>query len=135
MANDTGCSYIVICGGNYHPSGFGAADVRNFAPDALDKIAKKLEPLIKLVEKHKVKLSIEAYLKTAINSPETFLALWQKITSHALRVNVDVTSLYDVRDVWNSTKTVEHSCNGFAGHYGLGHIKDVALRTFRLEQH
>jgi sugar phosphate isomerase/epimerase len=127
LANDTGCSYIVICGGNYHPSGFGAADPRNFRPDALDKIAKKLEPLVKLAEKHEVKLSIEAYLKTAINSPETFLELWQKIGSDALRVNVDVTSLYDVRDIWNSENTVEHSCNGFAGHYGLGHIKDVAL--------
>jgi hypothetical protein len=29
--------------------------------------------------------------------------------------------------VWNSSKTVEHICNGFAGHYGLGHIKDVTL--------
>jgi sugar phosphate isomerase/epimerase len=127
LANDTGCPYIVICGGNCHPSGFGAADLRNFQPDALDKIARKLEPLVKRAEKYKVKLSIEAYLKTAINSPETFLELWQKIGSDALRVNVDVTSLYDVRDVWDSKNTVEHICNGFVGHYGLGHIKDVAL--------
>jgi sugar phosphate isomerase/epimerase len=127
LANDTGCSYITICGGNYHPSGFGAADLRNFKPDALDKIARKLSPLIKLAEKHKVKLTIEAYLKTAINSPETFLELWQKIGSDNLCVNVDVTSLYDVCDVWDSTKTVEHVCNSLAGHYGLGHIKDVKL--------
>ncbi len=127
LARETGCSYIVICGGNYHLSGFGAADLRNFQPDALDKIAQKLLPLIHLAEKHEVKLSIEAYLKTAINSPETFLEVWQKIGSDALRVNVDVTSLYDVRDVWNSTKTVEHVCTALAGHYGLGHIKDVAL--------
>jgi sugar phosphate isomerase/epimerase len=127
MANDTGCSYIVICGGNYHPSGFGAADLRNFQPDALDKIARKLEPFLKLAEQHEVKLSIEAYLKTAINSPETFLALWEKIGSDALRVNIDVTSLYDVRDMWNPSQTVKHSCTSLAGHYGLGHIKDVAL--------
>ena len=35
----TGCSYITICGGNYHPSGFGAGDARNFVPAALDEIA------------------------------------------------------------------------------------------------
>ncbi|MGL4610355.1 MAG: sugar phosphate isomerase/epimerase family protein [Trueperaceae bacterium] len=127
MANDTGCSYIVICGGNYHPSGFGAADLRNFEAASLDKIAKKLEPLLKLAEKHDVKISIEAYLKTAINSPESFLTLWQKLSSDALRVNVDVTSLYDVRDVWNAQQSVEKTCRGLAGHYGLGHIKDVAL--------
>lgn len=127
IANDTGCPYIVICGGNYHPSGFAAADLRNFQSGTLDKIAKKLEPLIKLAEKHKVKLCIEAYLKTAIHSPETFLALWQKIGSNALRVNIDVTSLYDVRDFWNASKTVEHICTSLAGHYGLGHIKDIKL--------
>jgi sugar phosphate isomerase/epimerase len=127
VANDTGCSYITICGGNYHPSGFGAADLRNFSKDALGKIAKKLEPLVKLAEKHEVKLTIEAYLKTAIDSPETFLELWEKIRSDNLRVNIDVTSLYDVRDVWDSAKTVEHICTSLAGHYGLGHIKDVKL--------
>jgi sugar phosphate isomerase/epimerase len=127
MANDTGCSYIVICGGNYHPSGFGAADARNFTPQALERIAQKLSPLVNLAEKHNVKLSIEAYLKTTINSPLAFLALWQKINSDALRVNIDVTSLYDARDVWNSTKTVEGICTSLARHYGLGHIKDIKL--------
>jgi sugar phosphate isomerase/epimerase len=127
VAIDTGCAYIVICGGNYHPSGFGAADTRNFTPDALDKIAQKLSPLIRLAEKHNAKLSIEAYLKTALNSPERFLELWQKIGSDALCVNIDVTSLYDVRDMWNSTQTVQHICTSLAGHYGLGHIKDIVL--------
>jgi sugar phosphate isomerase/epimerase len=127
LANETGCSYLTICGGNYHPSGFGTADLRNFEPNALEKIAQKLSPLVKLAEKHNVKLTIEAYLKTAINSPETFLELWQKINSDALRVNIDVTSLYDVRDVWDSKKTAQHICTSLAGHYGLGHIKDVKL--------
>jgi sugar phosphate isomerase/epimerase len=127
MAKDTGCSYITICGGNYHPSGFGAADARNFEKNAIDKIATKLSPLVSLAEKHGVNLTIEAYLKTAINSPETFLELHKKISSKFLRVNIDVTSLYDVRDSWDSSKTVEHVCTSLAGHYGLGHIKDVKL--------
>jgi sugar phosphate isomerase/epimerase len=127
LAADTGCPYIVICGGNHHASGFGAADARNFTTQAIDQIARTLEPIIKLAEQHRAKISIEAYLKTAINSPESFLELWQKIGSDALRVNVDVTSLYDVRDTWNPSKTIEHTCNGFAGHYGLGHIKDIKL--------
>jgi sugar phosphate isomerase/epimerase len=127
MAADTGCPYIVICGGNHHPSGFGAADARNFTTQAIDQIAQKLEPIVKLAEQHGAKISIEAYLKTAINSPETFKALWQKMGSDALCVNVDVTSLYDVRDTWNPSATIDHICNGLAGHYGLGHIKDVKL--------
>jgi sugar phosphate isomerase/epimerase len=127
MAGDTGCSYITICGGNYHPSGFGAADLRNFKPDALDKMARKLLPLIRLAEKHSVKLTIEAYLKTAINSPKAFHALWEKIQSSALRINIDVTSLYDAKDVWDSRKTVKQVCQSLVGHYGLVHIKDVKL--------
>ena len=127
LAAATGCPYIVICGGNYHPSGFGAADPRNFFPDTLDKVADTLRPLIERAEQHGAKLSIEAYLKTAVNSPETFLALKQKIGSDALRVNIDVTSLFDVRDMWRPDATVEHICTSLEGHYGLGHIKDLAL--------
>ncbi len=127
LAADTGCSYIVICGGNHHPSGFGAADGRNFTAQAIDQIARTLEPIIKLAEQHHAKISIEAYLKTAINSPESFLALWQKIGSDALRVNIDVTSLYDVRDTWNPSASINHTCSTLAGHYGLGHIKDIKL--------
>jgi sugar phosphate isomerase/epimerase len=127
LAADTGCPYIVVCAGNYHPSGFGAADARNFTTEAIDQIARTLEPIIKLAEQHKAKISLEAYLKTAINSPESFLALWQKIGSDALCVNIDVTSLYDVRDTWNPGPTIDHICTTLGGHYGLGHIKDIKL--------
>ena len=127
LAAETGCPYLVICGGNYHPSGFGAADPRNFLPSALDKVAEALRPPLRLAEEHGTKLCIEAYLKTAVNSPEAFLALWHKLGSDALRVNIDVTSLFDVRDMWAPERTVEHICTSLAGHYGLGHIKDLAL--------
>ena len=83
--------------------------------------------MVRLAEQHGVKLTIEAYLKTAINSPERFLALHKLIGSDALRVNVDVTSLYDYADLLDPTETVAHVCTSLAGHYGLGHIKEIAL--------
>ncbi len=127
LAVATGCPYIVICGGNYHPSGFGAGDVRNFTDAALDEIAAGLAPLLALAEQHGVCLSIEPYLKTAICSAERFLALWERVKSPALRANLDVTSLYDYADLWHPTATIQRTCSGLAGHYGLVHIKEIAL--------
>ena len=63
----------------------------------------------------------------SIATPARFLALQEKIGSAALRANVDVTSLYDFWDMWAPAKKVEQVCSGLAGHYGLGHIKEVAL--------
>jgi sugar phosphate isomerase/epimerase len=129
LAADTGCPYIVINGGNYHPSGFGADDPRNFTNDALDKVADALKPLLDLAAKHGAKLSIEAYLKTAIHSPESFLKLKEKVGgTDALRVNIDVTSLYDYQDMLAPSAKVEHICTALVGHYGLGHMKGVALK-------
>ncbi len=127
LAAETGCPYIVICGGNYHPSGFGAGDPRNFTDAALDELAKALAPMLDLAEQHGAKLTIEPYLKTAIYSPERFLALYDRVQSAALRINIDVTSLYAYWDLWDATETVEHVCTALAGHYGLGHLKEVAL--------
>lgn len=128
LAVETGCSYIVINGGNYHPSGFGAGDARNFTDDALDKVAEVLKPLLEMAEKYGAKLSIEAYLKTAVNSPERFLKLKERVGhTDALRVNIDVTSLYNYDDLWNPAQKVEHICTALAGHYGLGHLKGIAL--------
>ncbi len=129
LAADTGCPYIVINGGNYHPSGFGAADARNFSDAALALLADALKPLLESAEKHGAKLSIEAYLKTAINSPEAFLRLKELAGgSDALRCNIDVTSLYNYQDLWQPAPKVARICNGLAGHYGLGHVKGVALK-------
>ena len=129
LAADTGCPYIVINGGNYHPSGFGAADARNFSDESLRRVAEALKPLLESAEKHGAKLSIEAYLKTAVNSPESFLRLKELAGgSDALRCNIDVTSLYNYQDIWDPAPKVERVCNGLAGHYGLGHVKGVALK-------
>ena len=127
LAAETGCPYIVINGGNYHPSGFLAGDRRNFEDAALDEVARALEPMLRLAEQHGVKLSIEPYLKTAINTPERFLKLKAKVGSEALVVNIDVTSLYDYQDMWGAEEKVEHICTTLAGYYGLCHLKGVAL--------
>lgn len=132
LAAETGCPYVVINGGNYHPSGFGAGDARNFTDRALDEVAEALAPMLALAERHGAKLSIEPIVKSAIYSPERFLALHARVAraggaADALRVNVDPTSLYDYWDLWDSRETVRHVCMALAGHYGLGHVKEVAL--------
>ncbi len=127
LAAQTGCRYLVICGGNHHPSGFAAGDRRNFSDEALDEVARELAPMVALAEAHQAVLTIEPYLKTAIYSAERFLALHARVHSAALRVNVDVTSLYDYWDLWDPHTTVERTCTAWIGHYGLAHIKEVAL--------
>ncbi len=127
LAAATGCPYVVICGGNYHPSGFASGDPRNFTDQALDELARGLEPVLELAERYGVKLSIEAYLKTAISTPERFLELKKRLKSEALRVNIDVTSFYAYWDMWDPTDIIERTCNLLAEHYGLCHIKEVAL--------
>ena len=127
LAPEIGCNYITICGGNYHPSGFGAGDARNFTDQALDEVAEVLKPVLVLAEEFGVYLTIEPYLKTAIYSPERFLALHARVGTDALRINIDPTSLYNFGDLWNGDKKVTQVCTMLAGHYGLGHIKEVAL--------
>lgn len=127
LAAETGCPYVVIGSGNYHPSGFGAADARNFQVEALDILAAELSPLLALAEKHGVYLSMELYLKTAVNSPERFLTLKEKVGSDALKANIDVSSLYDFGDMIDPSAKIQHVCTALAGHYGLGHIKDIGL--------
>jgi sugar phosphate isomerase/epimerase len=127
LAPETGCPYVVINGGNYHPSGFGAGDARNFTGEALDEVADALASMLALAERHGAKLSIEPIIKSAVYSPESFLALQECVGSDALRVNIDPTSLYDYWDLWDSHATVRHVCTALAGHYGLGHVKEVAL--------
>jgi sugar phosphate isomerase/epimerase len=127
LAPEVGCNYIVICGGNYHPSGFGSGDARNFTEQALDEVAFALKPLLALAEQAGVFLSIEPYLKTAVYSPERFLALHALVGTDALRINIDPTSLYNYWDLWDADEKVTHVCTKLAGHYGLGHIKEVAL--------
>ena len=124
----TGCPWIVICGGNHHPSGFGGWDPRNDTEDAIDRAAEVLDPLVSLAAKHGAKLSVEPYLKTAINSPDRFHALRARMTDpEALVCNVDVTSLMDFRDYAAPAVRCRAVCEGLAGVYGLGHVKDIGL--------
>jgi sugar phosphate isomerase/epimerase len=127
LAGATGCPYIVIGPGNYSANAFGATDRRNFSAPALDEMARTLEPLLALAEAHGATLSIEAYLKGAIHSTGSFLDLWQRVQSPALTVNIDPSSLYDFRDFVDPAPLVEDICTKLAGHYGLVHIKEVAL--------
>ncbi|MBC7234634.1 MAG: sugar phosphate isomerase/epimerase [Chloroflexi bacterium] len=128
LTAQTGCPYLVICGGNYDVAAFARADQRNFTNEALDEIAHELEPLLHMAELHGAKIAIELYLKTAVNSAERFLALWERLRSDALCANVDVTSLYTYADIWDPLPLARRTCELLAGHYGLVHIKDVALQ-------
>ena len=102
LAAQTGCRYVVICGGNHHPSGFGAWDARNGTDAALDRIVTALNPLVSLAAAHGARISIEPYLKTAINGPAAFQRLRARMDhGEALVANLDVTSHYDFRDFTN----------------------------------
>lgn len=127
LAAQTGCPYIVIGPGSYQAAAFAAADARNFSDAALDEMAVALAPLLELAEAHGAYLTVEAYLKAAVNGPERFLALQERVQSPALKCNIDPTSLYDFQDLVEPSGLVERVCTGLAGHYGLVHLKEVAL--------
>lgn len=127
LAPETGCRYIVIGPGNYHPSGFGHYDRRNFAPEAVDALAEGIKPMVELAEKNKVCLCVEPYLKCVIHGAEQFQQLHRKVGSDSLRCNVDPTSLYDFRNAVGPEQIVRETCEGLAGHVGLVHVKEVAV--------
>jgi sugar phosphate isomerase/epimerase len=128
LAAATGCPYIVIGPGNYHPSGFGAVDPRNRQSAALDTLAEALGPMLDLAARHNVNLSFEPYLKGVINSPARFLELWERLRAPCLRANVDPSSLYNYEDLLDPRGRVEEVCKGLVGHYGLVHLKEIALQ-------
>lgn len=122
-----GCRHIVISGGNYHPNGFGGHDARTHRPAALTIIAMALGPLLERAERHGVLLSIEPYLKAAVSGASQFLALHEMLGSKALKVNIDVTSLYNYAEFIDPSPLVRRTCRALAGHYGLLHVKELAL--------
>jgi len=127
LAPRTGCRYVVIGPGNYHPSGFAHFDPRNFTPEALDALADALKPLVSLAEAHGVCLAVEPYLKGVVHSPARFMALHARVGSDALRANVDPSSLYSFWEALDPTDTVTAVCTRLAGHYGLVHLKEVGV--------
>jgi sugar phosphate isomerase/epimerase len=127
LAAQTGCAYLVIGPGNYHPSGFGATDLRNGSPNAILQLAEALKPMLELAAAHNVNISFEPYLKGVVNSPTRFLAVWDLLRAPNLRANVDPSSLYNYEDLLDPRGRVTAVCRGLAGHYGLVHIKEIAL--------
>ena len=127
-AADTGCHTVVIGPGNYDPSHFGDVDARNFEDDALDLMAAALKPRLEQAAGVGACLSIEPYLKGCINGPERFKALHERCGSpDHLRANIDPSSLYDFHDALFPAAKVAAVCDGFAGHVGVVHIKEVGL--------
>ncbi|MDJ1009231.1 MAG: TIM barrel protein [Paracoccaceae bacterium] len=128
MAAETGCPYVVICGGNIDPSGFGAWHPGNRTDTAFETMAERLAPLLALAERSGARISIEPYLKTTIDGPEAFWRLHEMLGSpRALVANVDVTSHFDFRDYIAPGPRCAEVVEGYAGAYGLGHIKDIGL--------
>jgi sugar phosphate isomerase/epimerase len=128
LAVECGCPYVVINPASYHASVFTNVDLRSWTDDALDAMARALESPLKVAEKYGAKISIEAINKACIHSPERFLKLKEKVGSDALRCNIDPTSLYGYWELFDSKNFVENMCNSLAGHYGVVHIKEVALK-------
>jgi sugar phosphate isomerase/epimerase len=90
-------------------------------------MADALKPMLELAADNGVNLSFEPYLKGAINSPQRFLALWDLVRADNLRANVDPSSLYNYEDLLDPTARVDAVCTGLADHYGLVHLKEIAL--------
>jgi sugar phosphate isomerase/epimerase len=128
LAQKAGCPWIVINGGNLHPSGFLHGDPWNFTREARTTVAQRLQPLLKQAEQHGVRISIEPYIKSCVCSVEAFLDIREQTGSEALRINIDVTNFYDLGDMWDPSPKIRDVCRGLEGHYGLVHLKEVALR-------
>jgi sugar phosphate isomerase/epimerase len=128
LAASTGCPYIVINGGNFHPSGFGHGDKRNFTNDALNSMAERLKPLCELAEEHGAIISIEPYIKSAMSSAAQFSKLSALVGSPALKMNLDVTNFYDLADMWDTQPKIINTCKEQAPHYGLVHVKEIGLK-------
>jgi len=128
LAKEAGCRHIAIGPGNYHPSGFGHYDTRNFQENAIDLYAQSLRPMVELAQKHDVVLTIEAYLKGVVCSADTFKRLHAMIGSDHLRCNIDPSSLYaGLHDFLNPMPLVTRTIADLAQHVGLVHLKEVAV--------
>jgi sugar phosphate isomerase/epimerase len=128
LAVEAGCPYVVINPASYHPNVFTMVDPRSWTEEALDEMARALESPLKVAEKCGAKISIEAINKACIHSPERFLKLKAKVGSDALRCNIDPTSLYGYWELIDSKAFITHLCTSLAGHYGIVHIKETALK-------
>lgn len=124
-----GCPYVSINGGNYHPSGFLHGDRRNFGNAALEDLARELEPLLSEAKQQGAYITLEPYVKGAIFSADRYLALEMLLGSQAdrLRINLDVSSLYDLHALLDPEPFCEALCTALTGKIGLIHVKDIKL--------
>lgn len=109
LAPRTGCSTIVINGGNYDPSGSGRGHRENFTDAALDHSARELAPVVALAEEHGVVLAVEPFVQCAVNTPARFLALKDRVGSDALAVNLDICNFFTYDNMWRPAEAVRHS--------------------------
>lgn len=123
------CPYISINAGNYHSSGFLHGDKKNRTAAALADIAEEIKPVLNHAGKRGKKICLEPYVKGAVYSAESYLTLRDLLgsDSKALRINLDVASLYDLDALMNPEFFCVSLCRKLQGHAGLVHLKDIKL--------
>lgn len=127
MATAAGCPLIAISCGSYAGSAYGGFHRDNFADKALDDMAEAIAPLLSLAEEHGAVISIEAYIKGVVNTPDSFDKLAAKCSSPALKINLDITSQYDLRDLIDPTKICREVHPKYKGKVGIVHFKGIGL--------
>ena len=127
LASETGCSCIAISCGSYAESAFGGFHADNYTPKAIEDMAKMIAPLLELAGDNGVFLSIEAYIKGVINSPDTFDSLAELTGSSAIKINLDITSLYDLKDLIDPEPICRTMIPKYNGKVGIVHFKGIAL--------
>ena len=128
LAASTGCPAIAISCGSYAASAYGGYHRENFSKAALDDMAAALEPLLGLAEESGAILSIEAYIKGVVHSPESFDRLAEICGSPALKINLDITSLYDLKDLIDPEPICRSVMPKLEGKVGIVHLKGIALQ-------
>ena len=129
VSGDVGCPWVSINAGNHHSTGFLDGDKRNFGEAALESIARELEPLLRAAEKADAYLSLEPYIKGAVFSSDRFLSLRRILGagSERLRINLDVTSFYDLHALIDPDPLCDKLCYDLKDFIGLIHVKEVRL--------
>lgn len=127
LAPEVGCSVVVMPGGNYNASQFGGSDKRNYTDDAIDAAAKELESLVRAAEDAEVALSIEPYVKGVIHSRAAFEALHGRLSSKALKINLDITNFYNLEALIDPDPVCRRLIPQLTGHVGIVHVKDIGM--------
>jgi sugar phosphate isomerase/epimerase len=127
LARRLGVNDVVISAGNHQADQYGAADPRNRSPEALIEVAQQLRPLVDQAEAAGVRLAIEPYLKSAVSTPDAFIALAFLVGSPSLRCVVDCANWYGFAELLDPAPLVRRAVSVLAGRYGPIHVKEIAL--------